>query len=94
VELGDLGAQARITREKASLLESRGEYAEAYRAFCGFQRIQEELLSEKRVRQIDILRLRYETEAKRGDRPSETGTDVQRKMIAVAALDWPWRGLP
>lgn len=87
VELGDLGAQARITREKASLLESRGEYAEAYRAFCGFQRIQEELLSEKRVRQIDILRLRYETEAKEReiDRLRRERT-VQRKMIAVAAL--------
>jgi diguanylate cyclase (GGDEF)-like protein len=87
VELGDMGARARITREKASLLESRGDYAEAYRAFCGFQRIQEELLSEKRVRQIDILRLRYETEAKEREIDRlRRERKVQRRMIAAAAL--------
>ena len=56
--------------------------------------MQEELLSEKRLRQIDILRLRYETEAKEREiERLRREKAVQKTMIAAAALGLVFAGV-
>lgn len=86
LELNDRGAHASILNEKALLLSRTGDSEGAFAASCEHQKIREDVMAEKRIRQIDLLRLRYETEAKereidrlRRDRA------VQRMMIAGAA---------
>ena len=48
--------------EKARIQELAGDHRGAYESLRGFVDIQKEQLSEKRLRQIDVLRLYYETE--------------------------------
>ncbi len=94
VELNDRGAWGTILRERAHLLEKAGDHAGALTAICSFQNVQEELLSEKRLRQIDILRLRYETEAKEREiERLRREKAVQKTMIAAAALGLVFAGI-
>lgn len=86
LELNDRGALASILQEKALLLQLSGDSAGAFEASCRHQKIRDEFMAEKRIRQIDILRLRYETEAKEREiERLKRDRAVQRMMIAGAA---------
>lgn len=86
LELNDRGALASILQEKALLLQLCGDSAGAFESSCRHQKIRDEFLAEKRLRQIDILRLRYETEAKEREiERLRRDRAVQRMMIAGAA---------
>lgn len=86
LELNDRGAQTGILQEKAALLHSLGRHEEAFTTIARQQRLHEEVLAEKRIRQIDVLRLRYETEAKEREiERLRRDRAVQRIMIFGAA---------
>ncbi|MCK5064649.1 MAG: GGDEF domain-containing protein, partial [Candidatus Fermentibacteraceae bacterium] len=61
-ELGDKGMLGDVLRGRAAVLEMAGDHLGAYKTLCVYLEIQQEQMSEKRVRQIDALRLYYETE--------------------------------
>ncbi len=87
--LEDRRSYANILNERALIYSSMEEYEKALETSLAFQKLTEDLLSEKRVREIDILRVRYETEAKEREiellRRERT---IQRRMMvgAVAGL--------
>ena len=56
------GELAEVLRERSRALELTGDHRSAYESLRGFVEIQKDQLSEKRLRQIDVLRLYYETE--------------------------------
>jgi diguanylate cyclase (GGDEF)-like protein len=86
LELNDRGAQSGILHEKASLLHSLGDLEEAFTTASRQKKLHEEVMAEKRVRQIDVLRLRYETEAKEREiERLRRDRAVQRIMIFGAA---------
>lgn len=86
LELNDRGAHSGILHEKAVLLHSLGEHHEAFTTIARQQKLHEEVMAEKRVRQIDVLRLRYETEAKEREiERLRRDRAVQRIMIFGAA---------
>jgi len=85
-DLNDRGAQTGILQEKAALLHALGEPGEAFTVICRQQRLHDEVMAEKRLRQIDVLRLRYETEAKEREiERLRRDRAVQRTMIFGAA---------
>ena len=61
-QLGDVGTLGEILREKSRAYELTEDHRSAYESLSRFLEIQHEQLSEKRLRQIDVLRLYYETE--------------------------------
>ena len=77
-ELGDQGMLGDVLRERARALEMAGQHRSAYETLCGYLEIQQEQLSEKRVRQIDVLRLYYETEER--EREIEQLSRTNRKL--------------
>lgn len=86
LELDDRGAHSGILHEKAVLLHSLGEHREAFTTITLQRKLHEEVMAEKRVRQIDVLRLRYETEAKEREiERLRRDRAVQRIMIFGAA---------
>ncbi len=94
VELNDRGAHSCILQEKAALLSSLGEHEEAFTTIARHKRLHEEVMAEKRVRQIDVLRLRYETEAKEREiERLRRDRAVQRVMIFGAAAGLLLAGL-
>lgn len=87
LELNDRRAQTGILHEKGALLHSLGEHEEAFTTIARQQRLHEEVMAEKRVRQIDVLRLRYEAEAKEREiERLRRDRAVQRIMIFGAAV--------
>lgn len=87
-ELGDQGMLGDVLRERARALEMAGEHRSAYETLCGYLEIQQEQLSEKRVRQIDVLRLYYETEEREREiqRLSLTNRKLTRDYSRVEEL--------
>lgn len=63
-ELGESGMLCDVLRERARAHEMNGDHRSAYEALREYLEIRQEQLSEKRIRQIDVLRLYYETEAR------------------------------
>jgi diguanylate cyclase (GGDEF)-like protein len=61
-ELGDRAKLGEVLRERSRACELTGDHRSAYQSLRDFVEIQKEQLSEKRLRQIDVLRLYYETE--------------------------------
>lgn len=87
IRLSDRSARCRVLRERAHILQNTGEHRQAFTTLSLFQKLQEEILSGKRVRQIDILRLRYETEAKELEiERLRREKSVQKTLITGAAL--------
>ncbi len=85
-DLNDRAAQARILQEKAMLQSLTGDPGGAFASLCCQQKLTDEVLAEKRVRQIDVLRLRYETESKEREiERLRRDRSIQRLMIAGAA---------
>jgi diguanylate cyclase (GGDEF)-like protein len=63
-ELGDKSLLCDILKERSRAYEMRGDHRSAYSALNDYLEIHQEQMSEKRVRQIDVLRLYYETEVR------------------------------
>jgi len=63
-EMGDKSLLCDILRERSRAYEMNGDHRSAYSALSDYLEIHQEQLSEKRVRQIDVLRLYYETEVR------------------------------
>jgi diguanylate cyclase (GGDEF)-like protein len=63
-ELGDKSLLCDILKERSRAYEMSGDHESAYSALSDYLEIHQEQLSEKRVRQIDVLRLYYETEVR------------------------------
>ncbi len=93
-QLDDRKSYSSIMKEKALIYRSREEYEKALEASLIFQKLREELLSEKRVRELDILRVRYETEAKER-KIEQLGRErtIQRRMIAGAMVGLAFAGI-
>ena len=93
-QLEDRRSYASILKERVLIYRSRAEYEKALETNLAFQKLNEELLSEKRVREIDILRVRYETEAKEREiellRRERT---IQRRMMVGAVLGLALTGI-
>ncbi len=85
-ELNDRKSLRDILREKAHIYRSKSQFEKALETNMICHQIAEEFLSENRVRELDILRVRYETEAKEWEierlRREKT---TQQKMITAAA---------
>ncbi len=85
-ELDDRRSLKDIFRERVFIYRGKSQFEKALETNLTCQRITEEFLSENRVRELDILRVRYETEAKEWEierlRREKT---TQQKMIAAAA---------
>ena len=77
-ELGDKGTLGEVLRERAKAFEMAGDHHSAYEALCDYLEIQQQQMSEKRVRQIDVLRLYYETEKR--EREIERLSLTNRKL--------------
>ena len=93
-QLEDRRSHANILKEKALIYRRMEEYEKALEISMDFQKLSEELLSEKRVREIDILRVRFETEAKEREiellRRERT---IQRRMTVGAVLGLALTGI-
>jgi diguanylate cyclase (GGDEF)-like protein len=63
-ELGDSAMLCDVLRERSRAHEMNGDHQSAYEALREYLDLRQEQLSEKRVRQIDVLRLYYETETR------------------------------
>ncbi len=84
-ELEDKKDLADIFRERALIYKGMRKYKLAFETSLAFQALREKFLSEKRIHELDILRIRYETEAKEleiGRLKSER--TVQRRMTTGA----------
>ncbi len=93
-QLEDRRSYASILKERVLIYRSRAEYKKALETNLVFQKLNEELLSEKRVREIDILRVSYETEAK--EREIELlrrERIIQRRMMIGAVLGLALTGI-
>ncbi|MCD4709153.1 MAG: GGDEF domain-containing protein [Candidatus Sabulitectum sp.] len=93
-QLDDRKSNVSILKERALIYSSREEYEKAFETNLTFQRLREELLSEKRIRELDLLRIRYETEAK--ERKIELlrrERTIQRRMIAGALVGLAFAGI-
>ncbi len=77
-EMGSMARLGEILRERATLLEGAGDYRGAYRCISGFLEISENQLSERRLWQIDVLRLYYETEER--EREIQRLSSTNRKL--------------
>lgn len=86
-ELNDRKSLRDILQEKVHVYRSKSQFEKALETNLNCHRIAEEFLSENRVRELDILRVRYETEAKEWEierlRREKT---TQQKMITAAAV--------
>ncbi|MCK5116733.1 MAG: GGDEF domain-containing protein [Candidatus Aegiribacteria sp.] len=93
-QLEDRKSLTIILKERTLIHRRMAEYEKALETSLAFQKLSEELLSEKRVREIDILRVRYETEAKEREiellRRERT---VQRRMIIGAVVGLAFTGI-
>jgi len=63
-ELEDRSAQAEVAAEQANLYETLGDHRQALASLRKHQGLREEILTEKRVRQLDELRLRFEVSSR------------------------------
>jgi len=63
-ELENRRDHADVLMEKALIYRGLRKYKQAFETSLAYQSLREEFLSEKRIRELDILRVRYETEAK------------------------------
>ncbi|RKZ04034.1 hypothetical protein DRQ21_03985 [Candidatus Fermentibacteria bacterium] len=93
-ELENRRDHADVLMEKALIYRGLRKYKQAFETSLAYQLLREEFLSEKRIRELDILRVRYETEAKeleigqlRRDRT------VQRRMIEGAVTGLVFAGI-
>jgi len=93
-QLEDRRSYASILKERVLIYSRRADHEKALEISLAFQKLSEELLSEKRVREIDILRVRYETEAKEREiellRRERT---IQRRMIVGAVVGLAFTGI-
>jgi len=63
-ELNDRNSSVAILKEKTLLLKAKHQYKSALEASLAHQKLKEELLSEKRLLELDHMKMLYEAEAK------------------------------
>jgi len=93
-ELDDKKDFADILRERALIYKGMRKYKLAFETSLAFQALREKFLSEKRIHELDILRVRYETEAKEleiGQLKKER--TVQRRMTTGALTGLLFAGI-
>lgn len=84
-QVSDRKSLAEVLKEKTLILKGTRKYKKALDASLVFQKLSEELHSEKRLRELDVLRIRYETEtADRQISRLKRERAIQRRMIAGA----------
>ncbi len=84
-QVSDRKSLAEVLKEKTLILKGMRKYKKALDTSLVFQKLSEELHSEKRMRELDVLRIRYETE--KTDRQIsrlKRERAIQRRMIAGA----------
>ena len=77
-ELGDRSVLSEILQERSTAQALSGRHKDAYETLRSYLDIREELLSEERIRQIDVLRLYWETEER--EREIERLSRTNRKL--------------
>jgi len=87
-ELGDRSVLAEILKERSTTQAVSGHHRDAYETLCSYLDIRQELLSEERVRQIDVLRLYWETEEREREieRLSRSNKKLQTTTSRVEKL--------
>lgn len=93
-QLDDSRGYTDILKERALIYRGMSEYEKAMETMLVFEELRSELLSEKRTRELDILRIRYETETKEHKiellRRERT---IQRRMIAGSVVGLALAGI-
>ncbi len=93
-QLEDRKSSSSILKEKTLVYRGRKEFEKALETSLASQDLREDLLSEKRVRELDILRIRYETEAREREiEQLRTEKQIQRRMIAGTAAGLVFAGI-
>lgn len=85
-ELGDRSAEAEVALEQARLFEEMGSFGSAVSSLRRHLELREEILSEKRIRQLDELRLRFETEAKEREIAVLRKDKALQRLMTIAAV--------
>ncbi|MCK5035162.1 MAG: GGDEF domain-containing protein [Candidatus Sabulitectum sp.] len=88
-ELDDRRGHTDILKERALVYQGMRKYKKAMETILLFEKLRGEILSEKRTRELDILRIRYETEVKEHKiELLKKERTIQRRMIlaSVAGL--------
>lgn len=94
LSIRDRGSLADVLRAKTLIHKNLGEYEEALEASLAFRSVSEELHSEKRSRELDLLRVRYEAEAReRKIEQLRKQRETQRKLIAAAVVGLAFAGV-
>jgi diguanylate cyclase (GGDEF)-like protein len=93
-ELDHRRDRADALREKALIYRGMRKYKLAFETSLAFQTLREEFLSEKRIRELDILRIRYETEVRQREigQLRREGT-VQRRVMTGAVMGLVFAGI-
>ncbi len=94
LSIGDRSNLADLLKAKTLIHRNLGEYEKALEASLAFRSISEELHSEKRTRELDLLRVRYEAEAReRKIEQLRKQRETQRKLIAAGAVGLAFAGV-
>lgn len=94
LSIGDRGSLADVLRAKTLIHKNLGEYEKALESSLAFRKISEELHSEKRSRELDLLRVRYEAEAReRKIEQLRKQRETQRKLISAAVVGLVFAGV-
>ncbi len=84
-QLDDRRGRTDILKERALIYRGMSKYEEALETILLFEKLREEILSEKRTRELDILRIRYETEVKEHKiELLKKEKTIQRRMIVAS----------
>lgn len=93
-QLDDRRGHTDILKERALIYRGMSEHEKAMETILVFEKLRNELLSEKRTHELDILRIRYETETKEHKiellRRERT---IQRRMIAGSVIGLALAGI-
>ncbi len=93
-QLDDRRGHTDILKQRALIYKGMSEFEKAMETMLVFEKLRSELHSEKRTRELDILRIRYETEAKEHKiellRKEKT---IQRRMIAGSVVGLTLAGI-
>ncbi|MEA3266203.1 MAG: diguanylate cyclase, partial [Candidatus Fermentibacteria bacterium] len=84
-ELDDRKGHTDILKERALIYQGMRRYKKAMETILLFEKLRGEILSEKRNRELDILRIRYETEVKEQKiELLKKERTIQRRMIVAS----------
>lgn len=94
LSLEDDASLASVLKSRALICRDRSDYRLALETYIRYQELREQVLSEKRTRHIDVLRLRYETEAREVEIEGlKRERTLNRTMAAVSAAGLALTGI-